>query len=234
MKGKIHSFLSLGTLDVPGVRFVVFMHGCNLHCGYCHNIDVCKGEYKEFSAIEVFEKIKNYRDYFGEDGGITVSGGEPLLQSEFVFELFELCKKDGINTALDTSGSIFDENTKKLLSLTDLVLLDLKMTNNEDYKKHIGCEIYKPLEVLEFAEENKKKVWIRHVVVEGLNDKKKSISRLKEICSEYSCIEKIELLPFKKLCKTKYDSMGLVFPFDKYNETPQKTIDDLYKIINED
>lgn len=232
MKGKIHSFQSLGTLDGPGIRYVVFMHGCNLHCGYCHNIDVCRGEYTEFTADEVLNKICNYREYFADEGGVTVSGGEPLLQAEFVGELFEKCHASGINTALDTSGSLFDERVKKVLENTDLILLDLKMTNDEDYKKYIGCGIDRPIAFLEYADSINKRVWIRHVVTEGVNDSDSSILRLKEICSRYKCIEKIELLPFKKVCKTKYDSMNIEFPFDKYNETSFKTIERLQDLLS--
>lgn len=232
MKGKIHSFQSLGTLDGPGVRFVVFFHGCNLHCGYCHNIDVCRGEYCEYSAEEVFKKVTRYKEYFEDDGGITVSGGEPLLQAEFLNELFSLCKAENINTAIDTSGSIYNDTISCVLDKTDLVMLDIKMTSEENYQKYIGCSLNKPLSFLDKIQEKGKKCWIRYVVVEGLNDFDEDIKRLKEIISSYTCIEKVELLPFKKICKTKYDDMNIVFEFDKYPETSQKTINRLYNLLN--
>ena len=227
MTGKIHSFQSLGTLDGPGVRFVVFMHGCNLHCGYCHNIDVCKGEYTEYSPNEIFDKVIRYKEYFADNGGITVSGGEPLLQAEFVNELFTLCKNDGINTVLDTSGSLWNDNIDKLIDNTDLILLDIKMTNDDNYLKHIGCSMKLPLDFLDKIQEKGKKCWIRYVVVEGLNDSNKDIEYLRDIINRYDCIEKIELLPFKKICITKYDEMGIEFPFKDYPETSKKTIDRL-------
>ncbi len=231
MKGKIHSFQSLGTLDGPGVRFVAFMHGCNLHCGYCHNIDVCKGEFVEYTPEEVFNKVVRYKEYFSDNGGITASGGEPLLQSEFLNELFDLCKKDGINTAIDTSGSIWNDRIDELLDKTDLVLLDIKMTNEEHYQNYIGCSMDLPLNFLNKIEQKGKKCWIRYVVVEGVNDSDDDIIKLMDIISSFKCIEKIELLPFKKICSTKYESMNIDFPFNKYPETSQKTINRLYKLI---
>ncbi len=231
MTGKIHSFQSLGTLDGPGVRFVVFMHGCNLHCGYCHNIDVCKGEYTKYSPEEVFNKVIRFKEYFSDNGGITVSGGEPILQAEFVNELFTLCKNDGINTVLDTSGSLWNDDIDSLIDKTDLVLLDIKMTNNDDYLNHIGCLMKLPLDFLDKIQKKGKKCWVRYVVVEGLNDSCTDIERLKDIIKKYDCIEKVELLPFKKICITKYDEMNLDFPFKNYPETSKKTIKKLYELL---
>lgn len=232
MKGKIHSFQSLGTVDGPGVRFIVFLHGCNLSCGYCHNIDVCRGEYEEFSAEEVFSKIKRYKSYFGKDGGVTVSGGEPLLQAAFVKELFALCKNEGIHTALDTSGSVWNEEISSLLEVCDLVLLDIKMTNGEDYKKYIGCEISAPLAFLDELEKRKIPTWIRHVVVTGLNDTKENICALHTLLEGKSVIEKKELLPFRKICEEKYKNMGIPFPFADYPETTKDTINTLKEYLN--
>lgn len=231
MKGKIHSFQSLGTLDGPGVRFVTFLHGCNLHCGYCHNVDVCKGEYTEYSPEEIMEKILRYREYFGNDGGVTISGGEPLLQTDFVAELFTLCKKNNIHTALDTSGSIWNDKVKELLNLCDLVLLDIKMTNDRDYKKYIGCSIDTPLAFLDYLESNHIPCYIRHVITGGLNDTADNIKALKKIISGKRCIEKVELLPFKKMCAQKYQAMGLDFPFASYTEPSQDVIDFLNNIL---
>lgn len=232
MNGKIHSFQSLGTVDGPGVRFVCFLHGCNLSCGYCHNIDVCRGEYKELSAEEVFSKIKRYKSYFGKDGGVTVSGGEPLLQAKFVKELFTLCKNEGIHTALDTSGSLWNEDMASLLDVCDLVLLDIKMTNNTDYKQYIGCDISAPLAFLEELEKRNIPTWIRHVVVTGLNDTKENIHALKTLLEGKTVIEKIELLPFRKICEEKYKNMGIPFPFAKYPETTKNTIESLKEYLN--
>lgn len=231
MIGKIHSFQSLGTLDGPGVRFITFMHGCPLHCGYCHNIDVCRGEFQEYTPEDVIEKVLRYREYFGKDGGITVSGGEPLLQAEFVGSLFSLCKENGIHTVLDTSGCILNAEVMQVLENCDLVLLDLKMTNENDYRTHIGCSIDAPLAFLEELEKRKIPCWIRHVVVGGLNDTEENICALRDILKEKTCIKKIELLPFKKLCAQKYEYMSIPFPFAHFNEPTQEKIKQLNELL---
>lgn len=231
MNGKIHSFQSLGTLDGPGVRFIVFMHGCNLHCGYCHNIDVCRGEWTEYSPQQVFERVIRYKSYFGSEGGITVSGGEPLLQADFVRELFTLCKNEGINTALDTSGSIFNSSVSSLLDCCDLVLLDIKMTDDESYRRYIGCGIDAPLRFLDELEKRGIDCRIRHVVTEGVNDDEDSILRLKKIIDSKACIRRTELLPFKKMCAQKYSDMNITFPFESFPETSASTIDKLNKLL---
>lgn len=217
IKGRIHSFQSLGTVDGPGIRFVVFMQGCNLRCGCCHNPDTwdIKGA-DEYSAQEVFDKVSRYTSYFGKDGGITVSGGEPLLQSRFVKELFTLCKENGINTCLDTSGSILNESVKELLQVTDRVLLDIKYTSDEMYREYVGCSMDTPLLFLSYLNELKIPVTVRQVIIPTLNDNEDNIIMLKEIVSKHTCVDKVELLPFKKVCKVKYDDMGIEFPFEKY------------------
>lgn len=233
MMGKIHSFQSLGTLDGPGVRFVTFMHGCPLRCGYCHNIDVCKGSFTEMSPEDVLHKVLNYKDYFGESGGITVSGGEPLMQAEFVYTLFKLCKENDIHTVLDTSGCIWNDKVAKVLDFCDLVLLDIKMTDDLSYKTHIGCSIKAPLFFLDELEKRNIPCWIRHVVVGGLNDNEENILRLKEIIGKKNCVQKKELLPFKKMCTQKYEILKIPFPFENFIEPSQDTIAHLDKILND-
>ena len=138
MKGYIHSVESFGTVDGPGIRYVVFMQGCPLRCGCCHNLDTWSFDGgTEYTPQQIVEKAIRYKEYFGKDGGITVSGGEPICQSEFVAELFRLCHEEGINTCLDTSGCILNDKIKDLLSVTDRVLLDIKYTKNELYQKHV-------------------------------------------------------------------------------------------------
>ncbi|MDY4976659.1 MAG: pyruvate formate-lyase-activating protein [Clostridia bacterium] len=233
MKGNIHSFQSLGTLDGPGVRFVVFLHGCPLHCGYCHNIDVCRGDYQQYTPHEVLTRLLHYREYFGDEGGVTLSGGEPLLQSEFAAELFYLCKQQGISTVLDTSGCLWSSSAEQVLAYCDLVLLDLKMTKEEDYQREIGCSLTAPLFFLEQLEQRKIPCWIRHVVVEGLNDRPENIRALRALTQGKQCVQKIELLPFRKLCASKYQMLGIPFPFQHFSETSQKTIEELNQILNE-
>lgn len=222
--GRVHSLQSLGTVDGPGIRFVVFMQGCNLRCGYCHNPDTWKSDTGTlYTPKELIEKIIRYKTYFGAEGGVTVSGGEPLLQAEFVTELFCLCHKNNINTCLDTSGSIMNDKVTELLKHTDRVLLDIKFTNNEDYKKYTGCSFDAPLAFLGYLNCQNIPVTIRQVIVPQLNDNEESITKLKRIADDHSCVDKVELLPFKKICKVKYDNLGLNFTFDCY-DTPSKEL----------
>ncbi len=232
-KGRVHSLQSLGTVDGPGIRFVVFMQGCNLRCGCCHNPDTwdVKGGV-EYTAEELLEKIKRYKSYFGKDGGVTVSGGEPLLQSEFTAELFRLCKEDGINTCLDTSGSILNDAVKNLLKHTDRVLLDIKYTTDELYREYVGCSMETPLRFLDYLEEYKIPVTLRQVIIPGLNDNEDNIAKLKEIKFSHLCVDKVELLPFKKVCKVKYDNMKLDFPFEKYSVPDNELMQELNIMLN--
>ena len=233
IKGRIHSIQTLGTLDGPGVRFVVFMQGCNLRCHCCHNPDTwAMGEGTEYTAEEILQRAVRYREYFGEEGGITVSGGEPLLQAEFVYELFALCRKNGINTCLDTSGCILNDDVKKLLSETDRVLLDIKYTDDEEYIKYVGCTIDKPLEFLCYLNGNNIPVTLRQVIIPTINDSDENALKLRKIKNSYPCIDKVELLPFRKICQVKYDSMKLDFPFGHIPEATKTTIDALNNIIS--
>lgn len=222
MNGQVHSIQSLGTVDGPGLRFVVFLQGCNLRCKCCHNPDTweMKGG-KTYTAEEIVKKALNYREYFGEKGGITLSGGEPLLQADFAYEVFRLCHENNINTCLDTSGNILNESVKKLLAETDRVLLDIKYTNDDLYLQNVGCSMSKPLDFLEFLNEKEIPTTIRQVIIPTLNDNGENIEKLNKIVNEHTCIDKVELLPFKKICQTKYDSMNMEFPF-AHIPTPTK------------
>ena len=230
MQGRIHSFQSLGTVDGPGVRAVVFMQGCPLRCACCHNPDTWDfGGGKIVSAEEIFRKIQRLRAYFGKDGGVTVSGGEPLLQADFVSELFSLCRADGISCALDTSGCVYNESVERLLSLTDLVLLDYKYTNDTDYKKYTGMSMQTAEDFLARLDALGKRVWIRQVIIPTLNDSEESVRRLYALSERYSCIEKTELLPFRKLCVEKYRALGIDFPLENIPEASDELIERLKK-----
>lgn len=222
--GKIHSIQSLGTVDGPGVRYVVFMQGCNLRCACCHNPDTwnLKGG-EDYTAEKVVENACRYKEYFGANGGITISGGEPLLQAEFVKNVFALCKKREINTCLDTSGSIINDSVIGLLDYTDRVLLDIKYTNDKDYINYVGCNLNSVLEFLELLLKKQIKTTIRQVIIQGVNDSDNNILALKEIVKNYNNVDKIELLPIKKICQVKYDNLGLDFAFkDKTAPTLEK------------
>ncbi len=231
MTGRINSIQTLGTVDGPGVRFVLFMQGCPLRCAYCHNPDTWDfaGGY-EVSAEEIFEKVKRYREYFGKDGGITVSGGEPTAQADFVRELFALCKNAGIHTALDTSGCIWNEKIEKLLEVTDLCLLDYKMCNDADYEKYTRC---KKASVDFFLSELQKRstdTWLRQVIVKGINDYAESVKVLYDVADAHSCVKKVELLKFRKLCSPKYENLGIEFPF---GNIPETTTEDISAIMTQ-
>ncbi len=234
MNGYINSVQSFGAVDGPGVRYVIFMQGCPLRCSCCHNPDTWEfSKEQEISPEEMLSKILRFRDYFGNDGGVTVSGGEALMQCKFVTELFSLCKKENIHTCLDTSGCILDDEVKKLLSLTDLVLLDIKYTNEEDYKKYVGCSLEDVIEFYDYLEENGIPTWVRQVVIPTKNDSEENISKLLEIVTSHkNCTKKIELLPFRKLCQPKYDNLGIEFPFGNLPEPSPEKVKELQEIIN--
>ena len=151
--GRVHSIQSMGALDGPGIRFVVFVQGCNLRCGCCHNPDTWAAEGgSEYAPAEIVKRAARYREYFGSEGGLTISGGEPLLQADFAAEVFRLCHAEGINTCLDTSGSIMNERVMALLKETDRVLLDIKYTDDALYRAHAGCAMRKPLDFLNYLD----------------------------------------------------------------------------------
>ncbi len=234
MEGRIHSIQSLGTLDGPGVRFVVFMQGCNLRCGCCHNPDTWDMDGGTlYTPAEIADKAVRFKEYFGEKGGITVSGGEPLLQAEFVRRLFSECHARGIHTCLDTSGSVLTAYTPALLAETDRVLLDIKYTTDELYRRHVGCPMETPLAFLQLLSEGQIPTTIRQVIIPGLNDTEENIRALSVLKRQYSCIDKTELLPFRKLCAVKYESMGIPFPFSCYASPTADQIDTLEKMLQE-
>lgn len=230
--GKIHSIQTLGTLDGPGVRFVVFTQGCNLRCGCCHNPDTW--EYAggvEYTAQQLIDRAIRCKSYFGKEGGVTISGGEPLVQPAFCAEFFALAHQNGINTCLDTSGSIMSEQVKEVLKHTDRVLLDVKYATDELYKAHVGCTIDKPLQFLDYLNSQNIPVTLRQVVIPTLNDDAVHMEFLSDLKRRYPCVDKIELLGFKKICKVKYEKMGIPFDFDRFDTPTKSDIDKLYAMI---
>lgn len=214
--GNIHSYESMGTVDGPGIRFVVFLQGCPLRCKYCHNPDTWNiGEKKiQESAEDTLKKIKRYKNYFGKKGGVTVTGGEPLVQSDYILELFKLCKQEGIHTALDTSGYIFNEKVKEILKYTDLVLLDIKALDKEIYKDLTRVELDNTLKFLNYLQEIKKVVWIRHVVVPNITDDNKLLEETAKFLSKFDNIELVEILPYHTLGVFKYKELGIEYPLE--------------------
>lgn len=211
MKGYVHSLQSLGTVDGPGVRSVVFLSGCPLRCVYCHNPDTWERQESQLTdAKALAEKLLRFYSFI-KNGGVTFSGGEPLLQAEFVTEVVKHLKEKGLHVAIDTCGAPVTPTTEQLLDVADLFLLDVKMTTEEDYKRYTGGSLAATVAFLDRLEEKKKDVWIRHVVVPGINDNEEDILRLAELIRGYSCIKKVELLPFKNLCLEKYKALSLPF-----------------------
>lgn len=232
--GNIHSYESFGTVDGPGIRFVVFLQGCPLRCKYCHNPDtwsITDSKIQE-SPREVFEKVKRYKKYFGKKGGLTITGGEPLLQLDFVLELFKLCKEENIHTALDTSGYIFNNKVKKILEYTDLILLDIKSIDEEVYKSLTGVELTNSLEFAQYLNKINKKTWIRHVVVPEITDNDNLLTRLSDYISKLNNIENIEVLPYHKLGVFKYKELGLNYVLDGIEELSKERLENAINILN--
>lgn len=222
----------MGTLDGPGVRFVIFTQGCPLRCKCCHNPDTWDTlGGKEYSPDELVTRAVRYKEYFGRDGGVTVSGGEPLLQAEAVKALFELCHENGINTCLDTSGCILNEKVKDLLSVTDRVLLDIKYVTDDMYRENVGCPIDTPLAFLDYLCEQNIPTTLRQVIIPTKNDGEDNALALKAIVNAHKNVDKVELLPFRKICQVKYDKMGLEFPFGKIPEPTKNKIEELYSLL---
>lgn len=232
MDGRIHSIQSLGAVDGPGVRFTVFLQGCPLRCKCCHNPDTWDYDGGTLTSPEALvQKALRYRTYFGKQGGITLTGGEPLLQSDFVYEVFSLCKKEGIHTCLDTSGAILTPKAKRVLCVTDYVLLDIKYTTDAQYREHVGCGMAQPLAFLDELQARNIPTTLRQVIIPTINDDDENIFALREIAAAHPCVDKIELLPFRKICQVKYDEMGMVFPFGHLNEPTKVRMDALNQLL---
>ena len=233
MIGKIHSIQSLGTLDGPGIRFVVFMQGCNLRCHCCHNPDTWDiNNGKEISDEELINKVVRYKEYFKDNGGITISGGEPLLQAKFVYEVFKKAHENNINTCLDTSGCLLTDDVKLLLTQTDRVLLDIKYCNDVLYEKYVGCKLSNVIDFLSYLDICNINITLRQVIIPSLNDNIENINFLKSLKNTYKCIDNIELLPFKKMCESKYNNLNIDFKFKDKKEPDEALMKRLNNILN--
>ena len=218
MKGRIHSFESLGAVDGPGIRFIIFMQGCHLKCKYCQNRDTwdLKGGI-EYETDDVLEKILRYKNYITPNGGVTISGGEPLLQVDFLIELFEKLKKEKIHTCIDTSGSVaLTDKVKKLIDLTDLFLLDIKCINDEICKDLTGVSNKKELEFAQYLSENNKKMWIRQVLIPQITDNESDLKELSKYLKCLNGVEKFELLKYHDLGRFKWENLNLEYPLARY------------------
>lgn len=215
--GKVHSIETFGTVDGPGIRFVVFLQGCPLKCLYCHNRDTWEvNAGNETNVDDLVSEIKRYLPYIrSSNGGVTVSGGEPLLQAKFVTTLFKKLKDLNIHTCLDTAGSLpITQDIENLLACTDLVLLDIKHINDEKAKILTGLSNKNNLAFAKYLSEHSIPVWIRQVLVPGYTDDKNDLIELKKFISTLSNVEKIELLPYHDLGKFKWEKLGYKYPLD--------------------
>ena len=228
MFGKIHSIETFGTVDGPGIRFVVFMQGCTLKCKYCHNRDTWAiNSGTSMSTEELLKEITKYKSYMETSGGgVTISGGEPLLQAEFLTELFKELKSLGIHTAIDTSGALpISEKIKELLKYTDLVLLDIKHIDPEKSVILTGYTNKNTLEFAKYLNNLNLPVWIRHVLVPGYTDDKYDLLDLKKFINTLSNVEKVELLPYHNLGKFKWEKLGFTYELDDVDSPTQDDIE---------
>ena len=231
MTGNIHSIQSLGAVDGPGVRCVVFMQGCPLRCAYCHNPDTWSPEGGTPTTVdELTRRVLRFRPYWKNGGGVTVSGGEPLLQADFVAEFFERLHQECVHTALDTSGVGRLDAAERVLKNTDLVLCDIKFLTSEDYRRYCRADMASVEGFLSLTAEKNVPLWIRHVVVPGLTDAPEHLRRVKAKAQSYPNFEKLEFLPFHKLCMEKYERMGIEFPL---KDVPRMTDNRLKELLAE-
>jgi pyruvate formate lyase activating enzyme len=230
--GRIHSLETMGLVDGPGIRVVVFFQGCALRCKYCHNPDTwAVNEGEEYTAERLVKKIKSFKPYFEKSGGgVTFSGGDPLRQPEFLLEVLKLCKENGINTCIDTAGYGFGDYDE-ILKYTDLVLFDIKDINRDDYKKLTLMEIDESLNFLEAMKRNNTKMWIRHVVVPEYTDGEEHIKAFNDYIADIPNVEKVELLPYHLLGVNKYESMNMKYPLEGVPSMDKEVCENYKKLI---
>lgn len=238
MKGRIHSFETFGSVDGPGVRFVVFMQGCRMRCRYCHNPDTWKinaGE--EFDSAQVVRKALRYRSYWGRDGGVTVSGGEALLQIGFLTELFRMLKSEGVNTCLDTAAGPFRDDREyleifdELMRYTDLVMLDIKQIDNAAHKALTGIENTAILKCAQHLSTIGKDMWIRHVLVPGVTDDEQQLRQLREFIDTLDTVKKVEVLPYHSMGMFKWDNLGIPYTLKGVDSPDEESLARVRQIL---
>ncbi len=236
--GKIHSCESFGAADGPGVRYIVFLQGCKMRCKYCHNPDTWNlsgGEEK--TADELIQSALKFKKYWGDKGGITISGGEPLLQIDFLIELLKKAKEQGIHTTIDTAGNPFTREEpffakfEELMKYTDLLLLDLKEINPKRHKELTGFENSNILEMAKYLSEIGKPVWIRHVLVPENSDFDEDLTALGDFIGSLSNVEKVEVLPYHTLGKFKWDNLGIAYQLEGINSPEQERIKNAQQLL---
>lgn len=229
MLGSVASIETFGLVDGPGIRTVVFLNGCKLRCRYCHNPEMWTIGKKNMDAKTLAERILRNKNYFGEEGGVTFSGGEPLLQANFIIEVAKILKKENIHIALDTAG-VGLGNYEEVLSYIDLIIFDVKHTDVDGYQNLTGLSMMDSLKFIEVANSLKKKFWIRQVIVPGIMDNDEYMKSLLQFLKKIDNIEKIEFLPYHKLGSEKYEKLGINNP---YKELPEMNIEKCNKLYNQ-
>ncbi|WP_074730954.1 pyruvate formate-lyase-activating protein [Lachnobacterium bovis] len=239
--GKINKLESFGLVDGPGVRYVVFLQGCAMKCKYCHNPETWTGQAKlEMTPEQLYEKAIRYKNYWRDNGGITVSGGEALLQLDFIIEFFKLAHSSGIHTALDTSGNPFRMDKEylkefdKLMDVTDLFILDLKVMDNKLHEELTSKSNKNILEMAQYLSENNKKMWIRHVLVPNLTDDKKDLKIMHEFIKSLNNVMRVEILPYHTLGVAKWEQLGRKYPLEGYEVPTKEQIREAEQILEVD
>lgn len=239
MIGHIHSTESFGAADGPGVRFIVFMQGCHMRCRYCHNPDTWKMDGgDEVTADEILKRALRFKPYWGKDGGITISGGEPLLQIDFVIELFKKAKELGINTCIDTAGNPFTKEDpffskfEELMKYTDLLLLDLKEINPTRHKDLTGFDNSNIIEMAKYLSEINKPVWIRHVLVPEHSDFDEDLDALGDFIDTLSNVDRVEILPYHTLGKFKWENLGIPYTLESISSPSAERIENAKQRIH--
>ena len=239
MIGHIHSTESFGAADGPGVRFIVFMQGCHMRCRYCHNPDTWKMDGgDEVTADDILKRALRFKPYWGKDGGITISGGEPLLQIDFVIELFKKAKELGINTCIDTAGNPFTKEEpffskfEELMKYTDLLLLDLKEINPARHKDLTGFDNSNIIEMAKYLSEINKPVWIRHVLVPEHSDFDEDLDALGDFIDTLSNVDRVEILPYHTLGKFKWENLGIPYTLESISPPSAERIENAKQRIH--
>ena len=238
MLGNIHSIETFGSADGPGVRYLIFLKGCNMRCKYCHNPDTwAKTEGEMKSAEEILQQALRYKRYWGKKGGITVSGGEPLLQIDFMLEFFKKAKEKGIHTVIDTAGGPFTREEpffskfQELMKYTDLLLVDIKHIDNKCHKVLTGRSNENILDMIRYLSDIKKPIWIRHVLVPERSDKDEYLTRLADFIHSLDNVEKVEILPYHTMGIYKWKELGLEYPLEGIDPPTKERVENAKKIL---
>lgn len=229
---SIDSIETFGLVDGPGIRVVVFFNGCKLRCKYCHNPEMWKRGENNYTPEELMAKIKRCKPYFRKNGGVTFSGGEPLLQSDFIIEVAKLLKEENIHMALDTSG-VGNGHYEEILKYMDLVLLDIKHTSKEGYSSITGMELSEVEKFIDVLNKLDKKVWIRQVVVPGITDSFEYMDSLVSYLQRIRHVERVDFLPFHRLGREKYEKLNIMYPYEEKKDMDKQKTDDLYQYFRE-